>query len=239
MVRVLLISHEPEAAPGVIGELLALRGVETQQHIVLEDPAAPNLDFPEPGEHDAVIAFGSFANAYEVSARAWVGPEIKHIEQLVADDVPYLGVCFGGQLLAEALGGHVEPAPPGEAEIGLIFLDPGEQGLPIPAGPWFTWHEDRMVIPDSVELLASTPSAVQLFRSGRAVGTQFHPEADLGLVSGWAAIGPDHIPSHTSAAEVLGNVSDANAELRKNCNNLVEWFIRDIAGLEFAELKNE
>ena len=96
-----------------------------------------------------------------------------------------------------------------------------------------------MVIPDSVELLASTPSAVQLFRSGRAVGTQFHPEADLRLVSGWAAIGPDHIPSHTSAAEVLGNVSDANAELRKNCNNLVEWFIRDIAGLEFAELKNE
>ena len=239
MVRVLLISHEPEAAPGVIGELLALRGVETQQHIVLEDPAAPNLDFPEPGEHDAVIAFGSFANAYEVSARAWVGPEIKHIEQLVAHDVPYLGVCFGGQLLAEALGGHVEPAPPGEAEIGLIFLDPGEQGLPIPAGPWFTWHEDRMVIPDSVELLASTPSAVQLFRSGRAVGTQFHPEADLRLVSGWAAIGPDHIPSHTSAAEVLGNVSDANAELRKNCNNLVEWFIRDVAGLEFAELKSE
>ncbi|PHX60486.1 MAG: aminotransferase [Actinobacteria bacterium] len=239
MARVLLISHEPEAAPGRIGELLVLRGIRTQQHIVLEDPTAPNLDFPEPGEYDAVIAFGSFANAYEVSARAWVGPEIKYIEQLVAQDIPYLGVCFGGQLLAEALGGHVEPAPPGEAEIGLIFLDPGEQGLPIPAGPWFTWHEDRMVIPDSVELLASTPSAVQLFRSGRAVGTQFHPEADLRLVSGWAAIGPDHIPSHTSAAEVLADVGEVDELLRRNCDNLVEWFIQDIAGLEFAELKNE
>ena len=239
MARVLLISHEPEAAPGMIGELLTLRGVQTQQHLVLSDPAAPNIDFPDPGEYDAVIAFGSFANAYETSARAWVGPEIKHIEQLVAQDIPYLGVCFGGQLLAEALGGHVEPAPPGEAEIGLIFLDPGEQDLPIPAGPWFTWHEDRMVIPDSVQLLASTPSAVQLFRSGRAVGTQFHPEADLGLVSGWAAIGPDHIPSHTSAAAVLGDIGEAGAKLRENCDALVEWFMQDIAGIQLTALARE
>lgn len=239
MARVLLISHEPEAAPGMIGELLTLRGVQTQQHLVLGDPAAPNIDFPDPGEYDAVIAFGSFANAYETSARAWVGPEIKHIEQLVAQDIPYLGVCFGGQLLAEALGGHVEPAPPGEAEIGLIFLDPGEQNLPIPAGPWFTWHEDRMVIPDSVQLLASTPSAVQLFRSGRAVGTQFHPEADLGLVSGWAAIGPDHIPSHTSAAAVLGDIGEARAKLRENCDALVEWFMQDIAGIQLTALARE
>lgn len=46
MARVLLISHEPEAAPGMIGELLTLRGVQTQQHLVLGDPAAPNIDFP-------------------------------------------------------------------------------------------------------------------------------------------------------------------------------------------------
>ena len=239
MARVLLISHEPEAAPGMIGELLTLRGVETHQHVVLADPAAPNLDFPDPGEYDAVIAFGSFANAYETSARAWVGPEIEHIAKLVDQDIPYLGVCFGGQLLAEALGGEVEPAPAGAAEIGLIYLDSVAEVLPIPAGPWFTWHEDRMIIPDSVQLLARTPDAVQLFRSGRAVGTQFHPEADLGLVSGWAAIGPDHIPSHTSAAEVLGDIGEAGAKLRRNCDTLVEWFMQDIAGIQLLELARD
>lgn len=239
MTRVLLISHEPEAAPGMIGELLNLRGVTTHQHVVLVDPGAPNLELPDPGGYDAVIAFGSMTNAYEVSARAWVEPEIRYIEQLVDQDIPYLGVCFGGQLLAEALGGQVEPAPDGEAEMGLVFLDPREQVLPIPAGPWFTWHEDRMVIPDSVELLASTPNAVQLFRSGRAVGTQFHPEADAVLVSGWVAIWPDHIPSHTSADELLREIADAHSVLRKNCNALVEWFMQEIAGVELAELARE
>lgn len=239
MSRVLLISHEPEAAPGMIGELLELGGVETDHHIVLGDPAAPNLDFPYPRAYDAVIVFGSFANIYEVSARAWVEPEIRLIEQLMALDIPYLGVCFGGQLLAEALGGYVERAPTGMDEIGLICLDSGDGVLPIPAGPWVTWHEDRMVIPDSVEILAKTQRAVQLFRSGRAVGTQFHPEADSKLFSGWAAIGADHIPSHTSAQEILGDIEEANADLRSNCMAMVEWFIHDIAGIELLDLARD
>ena len=96
-----------------------------------------------------------------------------------------------------------------------------------------------MIIPVSVQLLARTPDAVQLFRSGRAVGTQFHPEADLGLVSGWAAIGPDHIPSHTSAAEVLGDIGEAGAKLRRNCDALVEWFMQDIAGIQLLELARD
>ena len=69
------------------------------------------------------------------------------------DNPGYLGVCFGGQLLAEAVGGHVERAPVEEQEIGLVTFDQ-DAALPIPAGPWFTWHEDRVVVPDDVEVLA-------------------------------------------------------------------------------------
>ncbi|HAN72647.1 MAG TPA: hypothetical protein DCQ36_13800, partial [Actinobacteria bacterium] len=84
-------------------------------------------------------------------ARGWVEPEIDLIRTLVKDDIPYLGVCFGGQLLAETLGGHVERAPVEEQEIGLVTFDQ-DAALPVPAGPWFTWHEDRMVVPDDVEV---------------------------------------------------------------------------------------
>ena len=107
MARVLLISHEPEAAPALIGEVLRERGHETRTHVVLADPSAPDTAFPDPTGFDAVIAFGSFANAYDDGARPWVEPEIALIRDMLEQEVPYLGVCFGGQLPAESLGGHV------------------------------------------------------------------------------------------------------------------------------------
>ena len=230
MTRVLLISHEPEATPGLIGRILRERGYDTVTHVVLADPEVPDTEFPDPRSFDAVIAFGSFANAYDESVRAWVGPEVELIDVMLTEQIPYLGVCFGGQLLAESLGGHVERAPVEEQEIGLVTFD--QDGLlPIPAGPWFTWHEDRMVLPDGIEVLAHNGKAVQLFRSGRAVGTQFHPEADTGVVGSWVRIGPDHIPEHTSGAQLLQDLTIHEATLRRNCEQLVDWFLHDVAGV--------
>lgn len=227
--RFLLISHEPEAAPAMIGDLLRERGYRVDTHVVLADPAHPNVDYPDPAQYDAVVAFGSFSNAYDPRARAWVEPELGLIRTMLRDDIPYLGVCFGGQLLAESLGGHVERAP--EPEIGLVTFDE-DPDLPVPAGPWFTWHEDRVVVPDDVQVLAHNGKAVQLFRHGRAVGTQFHPEADTGVVGGWVRIGPDHIPEHTSGAQLLQDLEIHEATLRRNCEALVDWFVHEVAGLE-------
>ena len=231
MARVLLISHEPEAAPGLVGELLAEGGHEVSLHVVLADPAAPNTSFPDVRDFDAVMAFGSFSNAYDERHRPWVEAEISLITRTMEYDVPYLGVCFGGQLLAESLGGSVEKAPAGSEEIGLISITPGSQGLPIAAGPWFTWHEDRIVLPAEIDVLARNDHAVQLFRHGRAVGTQFHPEADVALVGGWVAVGPDHIPVHTTAELLLADLNDARDITRANCAQLVDWFMHDIAGV--------
>ena len=230
MPRALLISHEPEAAPALIGRILGERGFDITHHTVLVDPASPSTDFPDPAAYDVVVAFGSFSNAYDERARAWVEPEIDFIRTMVDRDVPYLGVCFGGQLLAESLGGHVERAPEDEQEIGLVTFD-SDDVLPIPAGPWFTWHEDRVALPDDVEVLAHNGKAVQLFRHGRAVGTQFHPEADTGVVGSWVAIGPDHIPDHTSGAQLLQDLEINEAHMRRNCEELVDWFLHEIADL--------
>ena len=58
-------------------------------------------------------------------------------------------------------------------------------------------------LPDDVEVLARTDVAGQLFRRGRAVGLQFHPEAEHDLVAGWTRLGPDHLPNGLTAGEVL------------------------------------
>jgi GMP synthase (glutamine-hydrolysing) len=118
--------------------------------------------------------------------------------------------------------------------VGLVTIEPVDADLPVPRGPWFTWHEDRTVLPDddSVQVLARNDKAVQLFRRGRAVGTQFHPEADGPLVAGWAAIGPDHIPPYTSERELLDDLAAAQAQTRANCERLVDWFLREVAEVE-------
>lgn len=229
MARILLLSHEPEAAPAVIGDVLRERGHDVDLHVVLADPSAPNTSYPSPDDYDGVIAFGSFANAYDPDARSWVEPEVDYIRTLVADDVPYLGVCFGGQLLAESLGGHVEKAPAAEQEIGLVTFD-GET-MPVPGGPWFTWHEDRIVVPDSLEVLIRNGNAPQLFRHGRAVGTQFHPEVDIPLVESWLRIGSDHVPPHTTGAALLDELRSHEVALRSNCEALVDWFLVEVADL--------
>lgn len=226
MKRVLLISHEPEAAPAMIGEILLDRGFHIDHHVVLATADEPNTQYPDPHSYDLIMAFGSFANAYDERARPWVEAEIEYIRLLLSDDIPYLGLCFGGQLLAETLGGHVERAPVGQGEVGLVQFEPG---MPIPSGPWFTWHEDRVVLPADVEVLARNANAIQLFRRGRAVGTQFHPEANVAVVSDWIAIGPDHIPKSTSADELIDDLATNADVLRANCIALVDWFLEEIS----------
>jgi GMP synthase-like glutamine amidotransferase len=227
MPRALLISHEPQAAPGRIGRLLTDRGFEVDLHVVLADPTEPDTDFPPIEDYDAVVAFGSFSNAHDPKARAWVEPEIDFIRALVEQETPYLGVCFGGQLLAEAVGGQVVPSGVGRDEIGLVEFDELVEG-PVPMGPWFTWHEDRIELPEGIEVLSRNENAVQLFRHRSAIGTQFHPEADLELVRMWTEVGADHIPSRTTAVELLADLQTNEDLLEANCRRLVDWFLEEL-----------
>lgn len=224
LVRFLLISHEPQAASGTMGRILTERGIDTHTHVVLEDPAHPNVHFPDPADFDGVIAFGSFCNSYDPSVRHWVEPEIDLIENTISTEIPYLGVCFGGQLLAEALGGSVARAPEGMDEIGLIEFESSV----LPHGPWFSWHEDRYELPPDVEVLGTNHNAIQLFRKGKAVGTQFHPEAELSLVSMWTEVGADHIPARTTADEIHQELIENHDALENNCRTLIDWFLADV-----------
>ena len=101
----------------------------------------------------------------------------------------------------------------------------------VPEGPWFTWHGDRVVLPPDVDVVARNPHAVQVFRRGRQAGTQFHPEANLALVSSWVAAGEDHIPGDMTGRQVLDAVAANQQTLRRNCEELVDWFVREVAAL--------
>jgi len=229
--KALLISHEEAGRPGVIGGLLKSRGIETERHIILGEDDALNLNFPDPSKFDFIISFGSFYSAYDPEVAVWVDAEEELINQAFDQEVPFLGVCFGGQVLTKALGGHVEKSD--ELELGELHIKETSLGLPFPEGPWFSWHSDRMILPEHVEVLAETPSAVQVFRYKSAVGLQFHPEATTDLVQAWLDIGgANYLPTGMTTETLLTELSAFSDEAAQNCDMLLDWFISEYVTTE-------
>jgi GMP synthase-like glutamine amidotransferase len=103
------------------------------------------------------------------------------MRRLVAQAAPVFGICFGGQLLATAVGGTV--APMGFRYRGWRTNE--HAAAPIWRGPWLRWHGDFITLPESVEVFATDHGTVQAFRQGNAVGVQFHPEVDNALLRAW------------------------------------------------------
>ena len=145
-----------------------------------------SVTFPAPSEYDAVAFFGAAWAVYDPATIPWIADEIAYARSLIELGVPALGICFGGQVLAAAVGGTVSRAP--VPEIGWTTVASSEPGL-IDPGPWLEWHFDRFTLPPGVPALARTALATQAFRYGRALGLQFHPEVTDEVLGAWMASG--------------------------------------------------
>lgn len=142
--------------------------------------------FPATSAYDAVVFFGAIWSVYDTATIPWISDEIAYARALLSLGVPTLGICFGGQVLAAAIGGRVERAP--IPEIGWLSLASSEPAL-IDDGPWLSWHFDRFSLPPGVPALARTALANQAFVSGRALGLQFHPEVTDSVLESWLSSG--------------------------------------------------
>ena len=142
--------------------------------------------------------------------------------------VPIFGICFGAQSIAAALGGTVEKAP--AYEIGWFTYDTVLPDVIAP-GPWFTWHGDRLILPDAAEELARTEMCTQAFRLGRSAGVQFHPEVTRPLVAGWAAkCPPEYFADRAvSPDEFIAGFDQHGAGAAQQAATLFDWFLDDVA----------
>lgn len=160
--------------PGILDELkLPYRSIS----LSLNDPL-PNID-----EISGIISMGGPMSAYEKPQHSWIEKEEAFLRKVHERGIPILGVCLGGQILAQAFGAKIYKIP--KIEIGWLPLmktgnqdDPLLKNLDLP--DFFQLHYDVFDLPKgAVNLLKSELTKHQMFRLGKkAYGIQFHPEAN-------------------------------------------------------------
>ena len=133
---------------------------------------------PDPGAHDAYLITGSPAGVYE--PLPWIAPLMEFIRS--AGEAKVIGVCFGHQVMAQALGGEVIKSPKGWAaglqRYEVVKPQPwtnGERRIAIPAS-----HQDQVVVqPPNTQVVGAsdfTPFAALAWFDRPAISFQFHPE---------------------------------------------------------------
>lgn len=168
---------------------------------------------------------------------AWI-PKVTHlVRQAIAADVPVLGHCLGGQLMAKALGSAVTRNP--VKEIGWLPVrvldspaaDTWFHGLPRELMVYH-WHGETFAIPPgATRILASDDCPNQAFALGKHLALQCHIEMTPALVEAWVRGTKGKLkPSRTvqSGAEMLRDVERRTEKLHRVADTLYARWIQGL-----------
>ena len=187
MPSVACLHHLDQPFLGHAEEPLRAAGITLVEYQVSDADALPELD-----ELDGIISFGGAQSAIDLDAEPALRAEADLLARAVAGDVPVLGLCLGGQLLARALGAPVRRAAGRTVAWRTLERLPGAEGDALMGAlpdriPALHWNEDVFGLPPgAVELLGPRVEGVEAFRAGRsAYGLQFHPEVDGDALDRW------------------------------------------------------
>jgi GMP synthase (glutamine-hydrolysing) len=230
--RIIIIQHKDNEGPGLIADSLmdAKWPLETVS-LGKGDRLPQALD-----DIAAVICLGGPMNVYEEDDYPYLKEEDRLIVKILIEEIPFLGICLGSQLLAKACGAPVSKAP--QREVGWYRVDVTAEGqrdrlfkdlsnqLTV-----FQWHEDTFEVPEGATLLATGHlCANQAFRIGNyAYGLQFHIEVTEDMVDEWMESEKGEIAGKDIRPFSRGGGQDFEREARQlllNFKMLIESSLR-------------
>jgi GMP synthase-like glutamine amidotransferase len=188
--RVLVIENEDGGGPGQLAAAAAGAGLDLDVRAAADEAVPERL-----GDADGLVVLGASYDVRDAERYPHLYRVMDLIREAASAERPVLGICRGGQLAAEALGGRVKRGAAGP-EIGWRTVratedavgDPVAAAVGLEGAPLLLWHHDVFVPPPrATRLLTSDGYPDQGFRLGTVWGVQAHPEADRAVVAEWIA----------------------------------------------------
>ena len=190
--RIIVFQHIACEHPGIFRDFMRADGIEWDAIELDEGEKIPDIS-----HYDAMISMGGPMDVWQEEQFPWLVAEKEAIHEAVrVRGMPFLGVCLGHQLLAEAAGGSVGPAQ--TSEVGMLDVELTESGrqhalvknLP-KKFKTLQWHGAEVTsVPEDASVLMYSPvCAVQSFSIGdAALGIQFHVETGPQTIDEWNAV---------------------------------------------------
>lgn len=233
MKPVAIFRHSPTEGPGYFGIFLDRARIPWQ--LIRLDAREP---VPTSVEAFSGLAFmgGPMSVNDELP---WIAPALQLIREAIARDVPVLGHCLGGQLMAKALGGQVGRAPFKEIGWGEVAVTSD-----VESDAWFgrgrsrfttfQWHGETFTIPASARRLLSSPWCEnQGFALGPHLAMQCHIEMTAELVQTWCDTGAREIaesqsPAVQSVPEILEDLQPRLAALHEVADTVYSRWVEGL-----------
>ena len=226
----LIIRHVPHEGIAGYREPIEAAGYALDR-IDVDDPAFGQIDLTAP---DLLIMMGGPMGVYEVEEHPWIACQLRRLARRLAANRPTLGVCFGAQMMAAAMGARVYPGP--VKEVGFHPLARVDRTSPLrhlEDVALLHWHGDTFDLPNDVELLGSSEAYPhQAFRRGpNLLALQFHAEMGLdprfdAWVDQWPAALTE--AGSSSAAMRAAHAEHGPAAVAAGRRMVTEW----LAGLD-------
>jgi GMP synthase-like glutamine amidotransferase len=200
--------------PTMFHDMFANAGTSLDYDAVRAHDGVP---LPDPATLDAILITGSAAGVYD--DLPWLEPLRDFIRKAYAGRTPMIGICFGHQIMADALGGDVRKSEKGWG-IGrhVYAVSPNRPALIGGTRPEFAVacsHQDQVIVPpaeaDVFLSSAFTPNAGLLYRNGAAISLQPHPEFTDDYAVALAHLRKGRAPDETiaEAVESMSRPSDS------------------------------
>lgn len=217
--RVEVVADSQDSDPGFVGErLLDKHGAD------LRFRDRDHLRTGDTSQADLVLLLGSARSVLAPEHSAIVCAESELVRSALDSGTPVIGICYGAQLLAQALGGEVMACS--QPEIGWYRLTSRDPTL-CPAGPWTQFHSDAFLAPPLARVLGTSPAGCQGFadetRAARALAWQFHPEVTEKRFRMWVERLRDYCERHgADPDQLIASAPEHETALRRAACGLTD-----------------
>lgn len=252
--RIHCLQHLKNETLGNIGTWITQKKYRLTKTLLNGENCFKEPLFPDKEKFDLLLIMGGTMSVYQEREYPWLKPEKKFVKKVIESGKPILGSCFGGQIIAEVLGGKVTKNRykeigwhnvratsgkfPAESRKKLTAKIPfGKEinsGLPADLSLEFTafmWHGDTFEIPTGAARLFESEACQNqgFLYKDNVLGLQFHPEADRTWVKQLISdSGHELIPDkYIQSEDEICRHDSPFEESRKLAFSLMDWFERN------------